>query len=156
MKLSTASLTKTCRLLSEQFRGLKLKQSTRGSWKQTNKQTTTVNQNKCSYRWWHKWYVELLMWCVGGVGVINKNNEILIKREPLVYQSSARCTKEKKKKKKKKGEDNTTAIASSSLDNTPADTTYISLTLSLSLPLSHTHTHKHTHTRTHTTASQMT
>ena len=54
---------------------------------------------------------------------------MLIEREPLVYTRARRAVQ--KKKRKKKGWDSTTAITSSSMDSTPADTTYISLTLSL-------------------------
>ena len=53
----------------------------------------------------------------------NINNEILIKRKPLVYTRARRAVQ----KRKKKGWDSTTAITSSSMDSTPADTTYISL-----------------------------
>ena len=69
----------------------------------------------------------------------NDNNEIFIKREPLVYTRAQRAVQ--KKKEEENGEDSTTAITRSSMNSTPADTNYISLSLSLS----HTHTHTHTH-----------
>ena len=79
MKLSTASLTKTCRLLSEQFRGLKLKQSTQAREnKQTNKQQLSIKTSAaiddgtsdtlnfpCGLLWGES-YIELPMWF--GVG----------------------------------------------------------------------------------------
>ena len=52
------------------------------------------------------------------------NNEILIKREPLVCTRAQHTEKKKKGKKEIKGQDSTTGT-SSSMDSTPADTTYI-------------------------------
>ena len=46
------------------------------------------------------------------------NNEILIKREPLVYTRAWRAVQKKKKKEEETGWDSTTAITNSSMDST--------------------------------------
>ena len=73
-----------------------------------------------------------------------------MKLKSLVYtraQHAVCCTEKKGRKEEEKGQDSTPATACSSMDSTPADTTYP--------PPPHTHTHTHTHTQTYR-ASQMT
>ena len=72
------------------------------------------------------------------VGLFWTNNEILIKREPLVYiyQSLARCTKKKRKKQAR-----TVQLQSQANPWTVHQQIQ---------PTSHTHTHTHTHIHTHT------
>ena len=96
------------------------------------------------------------------------DNEIIIKREPLVFTRARRAVKEKKKKKERLGQYNSNnklilgqytsrynLHLSLSLSLPPLPLS-LPLSLSLSLSLSHTHTHTHTrarartHTHTHT------